>query len=920
MKLKILSLSSLIVLFSLSLTAQNVGINPTGVAPDASAMLDVSSTNKGVLIPRVALTLSTSSAPITAPATSLLVYNTATINDVSPGYYYWNGSSWMRFFTGNQSDDWALTGNAGTNPSSNFLGTTDAQNLIFRTSNTEKMRIESGGDVGIGTTTPDAKFHSHQSGTASGDIAIMATQNINLTTGITAALFVAGGTDYDIYQYSSGRNALWANTAIGHNNPTQALDVDGNIRLREHLYDATNSPGNDGDILSRDASGVLWINTKNCTDYINGFEGSMGYWRNVTNDNRDWEINSGSTSSSSTGPTSANEGANYIYCETSGSLSGDVFNLEASVTTCDNPSMSFDYHMYFNTYTDGTLNLQVSTNGGTTWTTLWTRTGNQGNLWYNDQSISLAPYSNSTIMLRFSFTVGSLGSSFYYDCSLDDIRFYDIDHDPDMGNEAWVVSGNAGTLPDVNFVGTTDNSALSFRTNDTEHMRIQDDGTVSIGSTNDYPSNIYNRVENTNSTNYTALYNYHYGSYTGTTYALYNYNSSTTNSTKYGIRNYVSSTGTGGRYGIYNYTYQNSASTSTAYGLYNYTRSYGSSGYGINNYSWSYGDGSFYGERNYIGGSGNAVQYGEYISINNTGTGAKYGSYYNMTTATSGTKYGIYMDLTTSGSTTDYAMWTTGGNVHLNSSSGNYDFQVRTQARTHALFVDADNDVVRCGLVSGSLTGNGTTPTGTSGVIDYVADFDKGGSYGTTIGVGSVEYLFDQSSETMISNRFSPTRDGSYTLGKSTHRWNALYATNGTIQTSDEKQKKNITTLNYGLSEILKISPISFEWREEKQENVIGDVHLGFSAQDLLQIVPDVVQTHEMICVSEEPLIYEKREVANLGVYYAEIIPVLVRALQEEDAKVEELQAKVSEQDETIEDLQSKYEALLKRIEELEKN
>jgi hypothetical protein len=583
--------------------------------------------------------------------------------------------------------------------------------------------------------------------------------------------------------------------------------------------------------------------------------------------------------------------------------------------------MSFDYHMYFNTYTDGTLNLQVSTNGGTTWTTLWTRTGNQGNLWYNDQTISLAPYANSTIMLRFSFSVGSLGSSFYYDCALDDIRFYDIDHDPDMGNEAWVVSGNAGTLPDINFVGTTDNAALSFRTNDTEHMRIQDDGTVSIGTTNDYASNIYNRVENTNSTNYAALYNYHYGSYTGTTYGINNYNSSSTNNTKYGIYNNVSSTGTGARYGICNYTYQNSASTSTAYGLYNYTRSYGSSGYGIYNYNYAYTDGNFYGSYTRILGTGNATIRGDYQTITNTGTGNHYYYFADMASSNASTKYGLYVQTSsTAGANNAYAIYTNSGQVRFNASAQNWDVQMQTMNRTHALFVDADNNVVRCGLVSGSLTGNGTTPTGTSGVVDYVADFDRGGSYGTAIGVGSVEYLFDQSSETMISNRFSPTRDNSYTLGKSTHRWSAVYASNGTIQTSDETQKKNITSLNYGLNEVLKIRPISFEWKEEKQENVVGEVHLGFSAQDLLGIVPEVVQTHEMICVSEEPLIYEKREVANLGVYYAEIIPVLVRALQEEDAKVEGLKAKVSEQEEIIEDLQSKYEALLKRIEELEKN
>lgn len=79
-----------LILFNLSgaLFAQN---NP-------SAMLDVASSNKGVLFPRVALSSTADISTIVSPATSLLVYNTATVgippNNVSPGYYYWTGTKW----------------------------------------------------------------------------------------------------------------------------------------------------------------------------------------------------------------------------------------------------------------------------------------------------------------------------------------------------------------------------------------------------------------------------------------------------------------------------------------------------------------------------------------------------------------------------------------------------------------------------------------------------------------------------------------------------------------------------------------------------------------------------------------------------------------------------------------------------------
>ncbi|MBN1926142.1 MAG: hypothetical protein JW798_09925, partial [Prolixibacteraceae bacterium] len=56
--------------------AQNVGINADGSAPDNSAMLDVDASNKGLLIPRVALTGANDATTIASPATSLLIYNT----------------------------------------------------------------------------------------------------------------------------------------------------------------------------------------------------------------------------------------------------------------------------------------------------------------------------------------------------------------------------------------------------------------------------------------------------------------------------------------------------------------------------------------------------------------------------------------------------------------------------------------------------------------------------------------------------------------------------------------------------------------------------------------------------------------------------------------------------------------------------
>jgi hypothetical protein len=139
-----------------NVVAQNVAINATGAVGAASSMLDVSATDKGVLVPRVSLVaVNNAVLPINAPAASLLVYNTnaAVVGGSGAGFYYWDGAQWVRMQASN-SNDWNLLGNAGTTPAANFLGTTDNQSLVFRTNNAERVRVLNTGEVGIGTPTP----------------------------------------------------------------------------------------------------------------------------------------------------------------------------------------------------------------------------------------------------------------------------------------------------------------------------------------------------------------------------------------------------------------------------------------------------------------------------------------------------------------------------------------------------------------------------------------------------------------------------------------------------------------------------------------------------------------------------------------------------------------------------------------------
>jgi len=112
-----------VLLFSASTYAQSVGINSDGSSPNPSAMLDVKSSNKGFLPPRI----SDPASSISSPEGGLMVYkDDGTANDPI-GYYYYNGSAWTRL-----DDVWTK----------NELG----------------INYTSAGNVGIGTSTPGKKF------------------------------------------------------------------------------------------------------------------------------------------------------------------------------------------------------------------------------------------------------------------------------------------------------------------------------------------------------------------------------------------------------------------------------------------------------------------------------------------------------------------------------------------------------------------------------------------------------------------------------------------------------------------------------------------------------------------------------------------------------------------------------------------
>jgi hypothetical protein len=237
----------LLILFCVpTFSFSQVGIGTS--TPNSSAQLDVTSTTKGFLPPRVALTATNSTTPVTSPATGLLVYNTATAgtspNNVTPGLYYYDGTKWQRII--NQQPDATVSFNT-SNPNTGgptFTPNTPASTDYIYVSSVDNSQwtyngstyvtytppastpwyLSSGtsdagsnktaaiyrtGNIGIGNTTPNAKLDirtnpTNTSDPGSGYLGIGTTTTAANTAGAGAIRYStsSGG----ILEYSNGIN------------------------------------------------------------------------------------------------------------------------------------------------------------------------------------------------------------------------------------------------------------------------------------------------------------------------------------------------------------------------------------------------------------------------------------------------------------------------------------------------------------------------------------------------------------------------------------------------------------------------------------------------------------------------------------------------------------------------------------------
>jgi len=201
---------------------------------------------------------------------------------------------------------------------------------------------------------------------------------------------------------------------------------------------------------------------------------------------------------------------------------------------------------------------------------------------------------------------------------------------------------------------------------------------------------------------------------------------------------------------------------------------------------------------------------------------------------------------------------------------------------------------------------NGSTELFTNGQYDFRIFNSRGGA--SNIDVSTYSIVFGTNGSTqryaMETGRLIPLADNAYTMGASGYRWSAIWAANGTIQTSDERQKKDITPTNLGLDFIMSLKPVSYKWKIGKNivtsEDEIIDEYGATKSNDIMTPIEGTRTHYGLIAQQVKEVlgdidfggyVYDE-ETDTMALRYDQFISPMIKAIQELKAEIELLKSK----------------------------
>jgi hypothetical protein len=256
--------------------AQSFAINTDGSTADASALLDVKSNNKGVMIPRMNKAQKNA---IVAPATGLLVFQIA---PDSAGFHYYDGTKWLWLPASNSLDTiaWKTNGNTGTNAATHFIGTKDNVPLSFRQNNNWLGRLDATAkNYLIGAA-------SGQNGTGTSNVFIG--DSVAYKSRASSAVIIGDHAGFNINNFNEGYRSVIIGDYAGDSSVANWSTIVGNLAgRRNQVWGSTffgSSAGENNTIgyncFIGDNSGL-----KNKTGTHNTFIGNLTGYNNNANNN-----------------------------------------------------------------------------------------------------------------------------------------------------------------------------------------------------------------------------------------------------------------------------------------------------------------------------------------------------------------------------------------------------------------------------------------------------------------------------------------------------------------------------------------------------------------------------------------------------------------------------------------------------------